>query len=77
MKTPGDWVTLVTGLLLLVLLPPVTAFISLNFTGASTFTSRTGVKAEIFAYTPIMAVLFGVGLILLIALRILLLTRTA
>jgi hypothetical protein len=72
LKTPGDWVALTSGLILVVLLPPVTAFISLNFTGASTFTSRTGVKAEIFAYTPIMAILFGVGLLLMIALRIIL-----
>jgi hypothetical protein len=76
LQQPGDWIGLATGLILLVLLPPVTAFISLNFTGASTFTSRTGVKAEIYAYTPIMAILFGAGLILMIALRILVLTRT-
>ena len=42
------------------------AFISLNFTGSTTFTSRTGVRKEIFAYIRAMAVTFGVGLILLL-----------
>lgn len=42
------------------------AFISLNFTGCSTFTSRTGVQKEIFAYIPPMAFIFGTGLILLL-----------
>jgi hypothetical protein len=43
-----------------------TAFISLNFTGATTFTSRTGVRKEIFTYMRPMAVSFGIGLILLL-----------
>jgi len=77
LREPGDWVSMAIGLSLLVLLPPVTAFISLNFTGSTTFTSRTGVKAEIFSYTPIMAILFGAGLILMITLRILTWTRLA
>jgi hypothetical protein len=42
------------------------AFICLNFTGASTFTSRTGVRKEIFTYIRPMAVSFGIGLILLL-----------
>lgn len=41
------------------------AYISLNFTGSSTFTSRTGVKKEIYTYIRPMAVSFGVGLVLL------------
>jgi hypothetical protein len=40
------------------------AFISLNFTGSSTFTSRTGVQKEIFTYIRPMAVSFGLGLAL-------------
>jgi hypothetical protein len=40
------------------------AYISLNFTGATTFTSRMGVKKEIFSYIRPMAVCFGIGLIL-------------
>ncbi len=48
----------------LLALPSVTAFITLNFTGASTFTSRSGVKREIFAYIPVMAWMFGGGIVL-------------
>ncbi|MGB6121483.1 MAG: mercury methylation corrinoid protein HgcA [Bacteroidota bacterium] len=58
------WIRLGWALAYLLVLPPVTAFLSLNFTGATTFTSRTGVKREIFAYIPVMAWMFGVGLVL-------------
>jgi hypothetical protein len=47
----------------LLVMPAVTAFISLNFTGSSTFTSRTGVKREMFAYIPAMAWTFGIGIL--------------
>jgi len=50
------------GLLLAV--PAVIAFIALNFTGSSTYTSRSGVKREIFKYIPAMALTFGTGIIL-------------
>jgi hypothetical protein len=50
------------------LIPPITAYIALNFTGSTTFTSRTGVKTEMFAYLPAMAWMFGAGLLLNIAL---------
>lgn len=42
------------------------AYISLNFTGSSTFTSRTGVRKEIYAYIRPMALLFAPGIIALI-----------
>ena len=45
-------------------MPAVTAFISLNFTGSTTFTSRSGVKREMFAYIPAMAWTFGAGVLL-------------
>ncbi len=44
-------------------LPPVTAFLALNFTGATTFTSRTGVRREMSRYVPAMAWTFGAGLL--------------
>ncbi|MFB3905741.1 MAG: mercury methylation corrinoid protein HgcA [Acidobacteriota bacterium] len=50
----------------LLAMPAVTAFVALNFTGATTFTSRTGVRREIFAYVPIMAVTFLTGALLAI-----------
>ncbi len=47
---------------------PVTAYLALNFTGSTPFTSRTGVRREIFAYVPIMAYLLGVGVALMVVL---------
>jgi len=43
---------------------PATAFFALNFTGSTTFTSRSGVQREMFKYIPLMAWTFGIGLIL-------------
>jgi len=54
------------GLEFLLAMPAVTAFIALNFTGSTTFTSRTGVKREMFAYIPAMAWTFGTGILLAI-----------
>ena len=52
----------------LLALPPVTAFLALNFTGSTTFTSRTGVRREILRYIPVMAWMFGIGMVLALAL---------
>jgi hypothetical protein len=48
----------------------VTAYLALNFTGSTTFTSRSGVKNEIFAYVPAMAWMFGIGCVLMIVLSL-------
>lgn len=45
---------------------PLTAFLALNFTGATPFTSRTAVRREIFRYVPVMAWVFGAGIVLAI-----------
>ncbi|MDH3268986.1 MAG: mercury methylation corrinoid protein HgcA [Ignavibacteria bacterium] len=55
----GGW-----ALSYILILTPVTAYLSLNFTGATTFTSRSGVKREIFAYIPKMAWMLGGGIVL-------------
>jgi hypothetical protein len=52
----------------LLAMPAVTAFLALNFTGSSTFTSRSGVKREMFASIPAMAWTFGVGILLALVL---------
>ncbi len=57
------WQRGISALALLLALPPVTAFLALNFTGATTFTSRSGVKREMAVYIPIMAWLFGGGVL--------------
>lgn len=65
---PVGWRQVVGALVYLLALPPVTAYLALNFTGSTTLTSRSGVKAEIFAYIPWMAGLLGAGLVLLVVL---------
>lgn len=65
------WLRLLRGLAPILVMPPVTAFISLNFTGSTTFTSVTGVRREIFIYAPVMAWMFALGIVLLIILTIL------
>ncbi|MCJ7434293.1 MAG: hypothetical protein MUO77_12470 [Anaerolineales bacterium] len=62
------WLRSAWALMYALLIPPITAYIALNFTGATTFTSRTGVKREMFAYLPAMAWMFGIGLLLNITL---------
>jgi hypothetical protein len=47
----------------LLLMPPAVAFITLNFTGSTTFTSRSGVRREIFRYIPVMAWMTGLGVV--------------
>lgn len=42
------------------------AYISLNFTGSTTFTSRAGVRKEIYTYIRPMAICFGLGLVSLL-----------
>ena len=58
------WLRAVEALAYLLSLPPVTAFLALNFTGATTFTSKSGVRREMFAYIPVMAWMFGGGVVL-------------
>lgn len=48
----------------LLLIPAVVAYFALNFTGCTTFTSRTGVKKEIFRYVPALALMAGAGVVL-------------
>ncbi len=52
----------------LLFMPPVTAYLALNFTGASTFTSKSGVQREMNTFIPVMAWSFGTGLALTLVL---------
>ena len=65
------WWRVGQGLVYLLSMPPVTAYLALNFTGATTFTSKTGVRKEIYKYIPVMAWMLGSGIALGIALAIL------
>jgi hypothetical protein len=65
---PTWWVGAGWALAYLLAMPPVTAFLALNFTGSTPFTSRTGVRHEIFTYMPAIATTFGAGLLILLGL---------
>jgi hypothetical protein len=47
----------------LLALPAISAFISLNFTGATTYTSLSGVLKEMKAAVPVIASSFAIGMI--------------
>jgi len=64
------WLRVGGALTFLLPLPPVTAYLALNFTGSTTFTSRSGVRREIFTYVPIMAWMLGIGIVLTIVLSL-------
>jgi hypothetical protein len=53
------------------IMTPITAFLALNFTGSTTYTSRSGVKREMFTYIPVMAVMLIVGIVMDIAVGLL------
>jgi len=63
-QTGQVWMNVAGAGMALLLIPAVTAYLALNFTGCSTFTSRTGVKKEIFRYVPVMAVMAASGVVL-------------
>jgi hypothetical protein len=61
----GGW-----SLVYLLGMPALTAFLALNFTGSTPVTSPSGVRREIFAYIPVMAWMFGAGLVVATALTL-------
>jgi len=64
------WLRIAWALTFAFIMPPITAYLSLNFTGSTTSTSRTGVRREILTFAPSMVWLFGLGVILNITLVI-------
>jgi len=54
----------------IVLIPVEFVHIALNFTGATTFISHTGVRKEIFRYVPVIAVMAGAVVVLGIVLGV-------
>ncbi|MBI5304737.1 MAG: carbon monoxide dehydrogenase [Chloroflexi bacterium] len=64
------WLRAGKAIVPLLIFPPITAFLALNFTGSTTFTSRSGVQREIFTYVPVMAWMFAIGIALMIGLPI-------
>lgn len=70
--SPGlpAWAAIAGAVVPLLLFPAVIAYLALNFTGSTTFTSRTGVKKEIFRYVPVMTAMAVIGIIIGIILGI-------
>jgi len=64
------WAKIIAAVTPLLIIPAVTAYLALNFTGSTTFTSRTGVKKEIFRYVHVMAFMATSGIILGIVLGV-------
>jgi len=61
----AGWVLVLYAVSMILLVSPVVAYFALNFTGCSTYTSRTGVKKEIFRWVPKMAAMAIVGVVAL------------
>lgn len=60
----GDLHGQVTAAAYILLLPAISAFLTMNFTGASTYTSLSGVQKEMKTAVPLIAGLTGIGLLL-------------
>lgn len=66
--TGGTWTILVTAAAFLIL-PAVSAYYTLNFTGCTTYTSRSGVKKEMRIALPAMGIAIMTGLMMVILSR--------
>jgi hypothetical protein len=64
------WARVIAAAVPLLIIPAAVAYLALNFTGCTPFTSRTGVKKEIFRYVPVMTLLGGSGVALSILLGV-------
>ncbi|MCP4605980.1 MAG: acetyl-CoA synthase subunit gamma [Proteobacteria bacterium] len=65
-----EWSTLLEAGAWLLLVPSLTAFLAMNFTGASTYTSLSGVRKEMRIAVPAQMAGASVGLVLWIVSRI-------
>ena len=68
--SPGSGFQPLEALAWLLLLPAISAYLAMNFTGASTYTSLSGVKKEMRWAVPLEFALGAVGLICWIAVRL-------
>lgn len=64
-QTGGNWSLLVTTAAFLIL-PTVSAYHTLNYTGCATYTSRSGVKEEMRTGLPVMGIAIILGTLLLV-----------
>jgi len=64
------WLQVAFILSYLMTMSSIIAFLALNFTGSTPFTSVSGVRKEIFTYIPKLAMMFVTGLTMMIVLSI-------
>ena len=64
------WAMVAGAVTAFLLISAVVAYLALNFTGCTTFTSRTGVKKEIFRYVPSLVLMAGSGVVIGVSLGI-------
>ena len=62
--TGFPFANIVAGIVPLLLIPAVVAYLGLNFTGCTPYTSRTGVRNEIFRYVRVLAAMAVCGILL-------------
>jgi hypothetical protein len=58
----SPWANVLVAFIPLLIIPVMTAYLALNFTGCTPYTSRTGVRTEIFRYIPVMVIIAGCGI---------------
>jgi hypothetical protein len=66
LQSAAQWHEWKTVLLYLLLLPPLASFLAMNFTGATTFTSLSGVVKEMKIALPLQIISAGLGILVLI-----------
>jgi len=64
------WLRAGWSLFYLAIIPPVTGYLALNFTGSTPQTSKSGVQREMSRYLPVLIGLFGFGILLLVILKV-------
>lgn len=57
----GPWTAASFAAALMLLMAPVVGFLGLNFTGCSTYASRSGVRREIFRWMPALVAMLVIG----------------
>jgi hypothetical protein len=66
LQSTSPWHEWKTAALYLLLLPSMASFLAMNFTGASTFTSLSGVVKEMKIALPLQIISAGLGILILI-----------
>lgn len=61
----SEWAGAAFAVALALMMAPVVGYLGLNFTGCSTYTSRTGVRKEIFRWMPVMVAMLVIGAVLM------------